>query len=120
MNLKILIVDDEVDVLEFQRCYLQRRKYQVFTAFNTPKALEVFNKESPSIVFLDLRLETDTRGLEILEGIKKTKPDTVVFLLTGIIDKEIEDKALALGAKEVLHKPITNEVLENKIKEAFL
>jgi DNA-binding NtrC family response regulator len=114
MTPKILIVDDEPDVIEFQRRYLERRKYNVFTAANTPQAIEAVTKESPDIVFLDLRIETDTQGLVILEEIKKIRPDTTVFLVTGIIDREIESQALALGANEVLHKPLPNEELEKK------
>ena len=54
-----------------------------------------------------------------MEQAKKIKPDTVVYLITGLPEVEIEKKGLALGAKELLHKPITNEALEGKIKEAI-
>lgn len=119
MNPKILIIDDEVDVLEFQKSYLSRRKYTVFTAANTNEALDVIKNESPDIVFCDIRLETDTAGLDILEQAKKIKPDTIVYLITGLPEVELEKKGLALGAKELLHKPLTNEVLEGKIKEVI-
>ena len=119
MNPKILIIDDEVDVLEFQKSYLSRRKYTVFTAANTIDALEVIKNESPDIVFCDIRLETDTAGLDILEQAKKLKPDMTVYLITGLPEVELEKKGLALGAKELLHKPITNEALEGKIKEVI-
>lgn len=119
MNPKILIIDDEVDVLEFQKSYLTRRKYDVLTAANTPLGLEAVKNGSPDIVFCDLRLETDTSGLNIIEEIKKIKPEIIVYLITGIIDRDIEEKAISEGAKEVLHKPITNEALEGKIKEAI-
>ncbi|MBU4346066.1 MAG: response regulator [Candidatus Omnitrophica bacterium] len=116
---KILIIDDEPDVLEFQKSYLSRRKYQVTTASNTKEAIETIKNESPDIVFCDIRLETDTAGLDILEQAKKIKPDMVVYLITGLPEVEVEKKGLALGAKELLHKPITNEILEGKIKEAI-
>lgn len=116
---KILIIDDEHDVIEFQKSYLQRRKYEVFTAINTPQALEAIKNNSPDIVFCDLRLETDTSGINIIAEAKKIKPNLILYLVTGIIDKEIESEAVAKGAKEVLHKPLSNEDLEKKIKEVL-
>ena len=116
---KILIIDDEPDVIEFQKSYLLRRKYEVFTAVNTPQALEAIKNYSPEVVFCDLRLETDTSGINIIEQAKKIKPNLIIYLVTGIIDKEIESEALAKGAKEILHKPLSNEELEKKIKEVL-
>ena len=120
MNLKILIVDDEPDVIEFQKSFLARRKYQVFTALDTKSALETIKNESPDIIFCDIRLEHDRAGLEILEQAKKIKPEITVYLVTGLLDREVEEKGNALGAKEILHKPVSNEELEKKIKEYLL
>ena len=44
MSLKILVVDDEPDIVEFQKSFLLRRKHQVFTATNTNEAIEVIKK----------------------------------------------------------------------------
>lgn len=114
---KILLIDDEPDVIEFQKRFLERRKYEVSTASNIPQAIEAFRKESPEIVFCDIRLETDTAGFDILEQAKKIKPDSVIYLVTGLTDKDIEEKGIALGAKEILVKPLTNVILEQKVKE---
>lgn len=117
MSQKILIVDDEADIVEFQKSFLMRRKYTVDTAKNTNEAIEMIKKLSPDIVFCDVRLDSDRAGLHILEEAKKFKSDIIVYLVTGLLDKDIEEKGIALGAKEILTKPITNEVLEKKIKE---
>lgn len=116
---KILIIDDEADVVEFQKSFLMRRRYQVLTAENTPEAIEAITKESLDLVFCDLRIEKDDSGLGIIEQAKKIKPALIIYLITGIIDKEIEARALSLGAREILHKPLSNEELEQKIKEAL-
>ncbi|MDD5730370.1 MAG: response regulator [Candidatus Omnitrophica bacterium] len=115
MSLRILIVDDEPDVIEFQKSYLSRRKYIVDTAKNTREAIDMISRNSPDVVFCDIRLDTDTSGLDILEQAKKIKPDIVIYLVTGIIDREIEARGIALGAKEILTKPLPNEILEKKI-----
>ena len=119
MSPKILIIDDEPDVIQFQKSFLTRKNYQVVTATNTKEALETLKNESPDLVFCDIRLETDTAGLAILEEAKRIKPDIVVYLITGLLDKEIEERGLALGAKEFLTKPMSNDALETKIKEAI-
>lgn len=111
-----MVVDDEPDVVEFQKSYLTRRGYQVFTAGSTPEAIEAIKKESPDIVFCDLRMETDTAGLDILEQAKKIKPDITVYLISGFTDKAIEERGLALGAKEILPKPLPNADLEKKAR----
>lgn len=117
MTPKILIIDDEPDVIEFQKSFLGRRGYPVFTATNTKEAIETIKKESPDIVFCDVRLETDSAGMDILEQAKKISPNIIVYLITGYLENDIQEKGLALGAKEVLTKPISNQDLENKIKE---
>ncbi len=119
MTPKILIIDDEPDIIEFMKSYLSRRKYPVFTASITNQALELIKNESPDLVFCDMRLETDISGLNIVEQAKKLKPELIIYLVTGIIDREIEKEGLRLGAKEVLYKPIPNEEFEKKIKECF-
>lgn len=119
MNPKILIIDDELDILEFQKSYLSRRKYEVLTASTTNQALELIKTEPIGIVFCDVRLETNTSGLYILEEAKKIKPELTIYLVTGLPEVEIEKQALSLGAKELLRKPITNEEIEKKIKEVM-
>lgn len=115
---KVLLIDDDQDILEFQKKYLLRRKYEVFTAMDIPASVEAVKKESPDIVFCDLRLkESDTAGLDILEQIKKIKPELTVYMVTGLLEKEMADKAAALGATGFLIKPLRGEALEDKIKE---
>lgn len=116
---KILIIDDEPDIVEFQKAFLSRRKHEVITATNSSEALEMIRANTFEIVFCDVRLDTDSAGLKILEETKKLKPQVQFFLITGLIDKEIHDKGMALGAREILTKPISNAQLEQKVQEAL-
>lgn len=120
MALKILIVDDEQDVLKFQEKFLSRRGYRIFTAVNSSGAMESIRDNFPDIVFCDVRLESDTAGMEILSAAKKIRPGIIFYLVTGLIENGIDKKGMDLGAKAVLTKPLSNEDLENKIKEACL
>jgi len=115
---RILIVDDEPDIVEFQKSFLTRRKHEVFAATDTESALAVIRKETLDIVFCDLRVDTDTSGLDILEEVKKAKAAPAFYLITGIIDRKMQEEALRKGAKEVIYKPVPNQTLEAKIKEA--
>ena len=115
---KILIIDDEADVVEFQKSYLARRKHEVSIARNTAEALEAIKNNPFDIIFCDLRIDTDTSGLDILEEAKKHSSCAVFYIVTGVIDRQIENRAMESGAKEVLHKPVPNQVLDEKIKES--
>jgi len=117
MTKKILIVDDEPDIIDFQKAFLSRRKYEVLNAINVAEAMEKITRESPDIVFCDVRLDTDTAGLDILEQAKKSNPGIIVYLVTGLLEKDIEIRGLAAGAREILTKPVSNEVLEKKVIE---
>jgi DNA-binding NtrC family response regulator len=119
MGPKILLVDDEEDVVEFQKRYLQRRQYEVLTATTTREALELIKNSSLDIVFCDLKLESETSGFDILEQAKRLKPEIIFYLITGYVDKDTEQQGLSLGAKAVLGKPLPNEDLEKIIKESI-
>lgn len=114
---KILLIDDEPDVIEFQKSYLSRRTYSVFTARNASEAIEIIKSQDPEIIFCDIRLESDTAGFDILKQAKQMSQKSIVYLVTGLTDKETEKQGLALGAREILIKPLTNEMLEQKVRE---
>ena len=116
---KILIVDDEPDVLEFQKSFLTRRKHTVEIAYDTKSAIAATQSLMPDVVFCDVRIDSDRAGFTVLSEIKKIKPDTVVYLITGLLDSDTEEEGLSLGAKEVLTKPLPNNILEKKISEAL-
>ena len=116
MAQKILFIDDEKDAVEFQKSYFSRRGYTVLSAGSTQEALEAIKNEALDLAFCDLKLESNTSGLDILKEAKGLKPNLPIYIITGYLDKDVEDKALALGAKEVLHKPFPLPELEQKIK----
>ncbi|RJP28926.1 MAG: response regulator [Candidatus Omnitrophota bacterium] len=116
---RILVVDDEKDVLEFQKAFFTRRKHDVATASTKIDALSLIKDFKPEIIFCDLRLEDEEAGFDILLEAKNFSLKTVCYLITGLSDKALEDKALKMGAKEILTKPISNEELLNKINSAI-
>ncbi len=80
--------------------------------------MSLIETERPDIVFCDVRVDTDTSGLDILQRAKQIKPDIVVYLITGLLDADLEKRGIELGAREVLSKPIAISDILKKIEEA--
>jgi DNA-binding NtrC family response regulator len=116
MPKKILVIDDEQDVVEFQKAYLTRKKFEVYCATTTPQAMELLASVRPDVVFCDMRIDSDRSGLDILEQAKKNDPEVAFYLITGLSDGTIEQQALAAGAREVLVKPISNEEILKRLE----
>ena len=117
--MKILLVDDEPDILEFQKSYLLRRKHEVITALNTNDAIDAIKNGIPDIVFCDICIDSDRAGFEILKQAKEINSKIEFYLVTGLLEKELQVVGLGLGAKEVLTKPISNEAIEKRISESI-
>ncbi|GAB4366307.1 MAG: sigma-54 dependent transcriptional regulator [Calditrichia bacterium] len=103
-NIKILIVDDEVDALNAIKIGLQDNNYQLFTATSKHQALDIINRESIDIAVTDLKLKDGT-GLDILNYIQKNCPQISVIIMTayGTVDTAIQ--AIRGGAYDYLQKP---------------
>jgi len=115
----LLVVDDERPVRESFRKFLEDFDYTVLVAENGRVGLEVFEKENPDLVLLDLRMP-EIDGLEVLAAIRKSSPDTPIIVIsgTGVIGDAVE--ALHLGAWDYLLKPIESlTVLRHAVERAL-
>ena len=116
-EIKILLVDDEPDLLELVRYNLIRDGYKVFTAANGELALNVAAEVRPHLVVLDVRMP-------VLDGIETCKrlrdnPDTAdlpVIMLTALSQEIDEVKGLGAGADDYIAKPVSYRKLEARIK----
>lgn len=113
---KVLIVDDEVEIVEFLNNFLKRKGSKVFTAINAKRALEIFNQEKPTLVLLDVRMPEED-GFDVLKKMKEIAPQTKVVMITAREDKASIIKAKKLGADNYLIKPLELEVLDSIIFE---
>jgi len=121
-NLKLLLVDDDEDILKQLRWALQS-DYQVLTSSVEGEALSLFEKERPPVVILDLCLNPQTSelgGIRLLEQILSDEPMTRVIIVTG---KEEDDqnalRAVGLGAFDYYAKPVKLDELKIMIQRAF-
>ncbi len=112
--IKLLTVDDELDICDFIRDFFTQRGYTVFVALNGKDALTIVKTERPKIVFLDI-IMSDMNGLEVLRQIKEFDPGIRVIMVTVADDKENRVKAEQLGADELIKKPFSKRYLEEVV-----
>lgn len=118
-TLTILTIDDEENIRDSFRMFLEDYDYRILEARNGREGLEVFAQEAPDLVLCDLRMP-EVDGLEVIEKIKKESPDTPIIVVsgTGIIGDAIE--AIRCGAWNYLLKPIQDmSVLLHAINQAL-
>ncbi len=116
---KVLTVDDDEFVREILVAYLEDSGYEVLQAENGLLGLEMFRRERPDLVMLDLRMP-EMDGLEVLGHITKESPDTPVILVSGMGTIGDAIKALKLGAWDYIAKPIHDMgVLEHAVNKAL-
>ena len=117
---KILIADDEPDILEIIEFNLQAQGYDVTTAKNGDVAFEKAKKVNPDLIILDIMMP-GKNGIEVcnlLRMIPSFKQTLIVFL-TALSDEQTEIKGLETGADDYLTKPISPKVLVSKINALF-
>ena len=111
---KILVVDDDQNICELLRLYLEKEGYEVVLAFSGKKALEAFDKESPDLILLDIMLP-ELDGWQVCREIRK-KSQCPIIMLTA--KGEVFDKVLGLelGADDYVVKPFEAKEVVARIK----
>ncbi len=115
---KILVVDDEESIRKLMRMTLELDGHQVVLAEDGPTGLEMFKKESPDVVYLDVRLP-GMDGREVLTQIKALDPDSEVIMITGHGDMEMAMECLRREASNFLTKPISEEILSISLRRSL-
>lgn len=116
---KVLIVDDEGEIVEFLSRFLQRFNIATIKANNGAQALREYNDKHPDFIFLDIQMP-DMDGITILKEIKKIDDRVQVIMITGKDDKELQAKAKKYGAIDYITKPLDLSELSTKIKDYIL
>jgi DNA-binding NtrC family response regulator len=105
MKIKILLIDDDVELTKEVSGFLSKHDYEIKIASSYSQYSDIFKDYQPEIVLLDLKLP-DRSGLEILEEIKSDSPVTTVVILSGYGTIDIAVEAIKKGAENFLTKPI--------------
>ena len=117
---KILIADDEPDILEIIQYNLRNEGYEVVTAKNGNEAIEMAKKFQPDLIILDIMMP-GKNGIEVCNilRLQPTFNDTLIIFLTALSDEGSEVKGLETGADDYLTKPISPKVLVSKVNALF-
>lgn len=113
---KVLIADDEPDILEILKYNLVNEGYQVITAKDGDEAIEKAKLYMPDLVVLDIMMPRKT-GVEVCE-ILRTQPafrNTLIIFLTALSDESTQIKGLETGADDYVSKPVSPKVFLSKV-----
>lgn len=118
MKNKVLIIDDEEDILSSCKNVLEDEDYDVDIAKDYDEALKIFESKKIDLVFLDVWLP-NVDGLDILSNIKEKYPNTTVIMMSGHAGVETAVRATKLGAYDFLEKPISISKLLSSCEEVL-
>ncbi len=108
---KILVVDDEIDVCDFVKLFFEERNFRVFTALGGQEALRLLRKEKPHLILLDIRMR-EMDGIETLRRIREIDKEVKVIMVTALEEQDKMRAAQKLGASKYVTKPLVLEELE--------
>jgi two-component system alkaline phosphatase synthesis response regulator PhoP len=116
-EIKILLVDDEPDILEIVGYNLSSEGYQIITAENGQEAVKKAKKEKPQLIILDVMMP-EMDGIEACEQIRKIPDlnDTIIAFLTARGEDYSQMAGFDAGADDYITKPIKPKVLVSKVK----
>ncbi|MGQ8337615.1 response regulator transcription factor [Sunxiuqinia sp. A32] len=114
---KILLVDDEVDILEFISYNLEKEGYKVYTAQNGVEAIKVAEKKTPDLIILDVMMP-EMDGIAACEEIRKipSLQNAIIAFLTARGEDYSQIAGFEAGADDYITKPIRPKVLVSRVK----
>ncbi|SRR6266508_101667 len=115
---RVLLADDDPDLLEGMRSLLMAWGYEVETAQDGRAALNKVGEVQPSLVITDVVMPA-MNGLELLEAVKRDKPDIPVIVLTAHGSSETRHRAVTQGALAYLPKPVDTARLKSLLVTAL-
>ena len=117
MAYRILLIDDETDILEFVKYNLEKDGYEVFTASNGAEGLEVALKVKPHLILLDMMMPV-LDGIETCKAIRQspTLKNVMVVFLSAVGTEETMVQGYGVGADDYINKPIKMNVLRGRVQ----
>ncbi len=114
MNKKVLIVDDEEEIVVFMSKFLKRLKIDSVVCASGEEAIEIYKNQNFDCVLLDIHLG-GISGVDVLKILKDFDPNIKVIIITGSISGDNKDMVMRLGALDYLQKPIELNDLKDKV-----
>ena len=117
---KILIADDEPDILEIIEYNLKNEGFEVYTAANGDEALTKAKHLKPDLIILDIMMPRKS-GIEVCE-ILRSQPafkNTLIIFLTALSDEGSQVKGFDMGADDYINKPISPKLIISRVQALF-
>jgi len=114
----ILIADDSMYQLYVLGNLAKQVGYEVLEARSGKHCLEVARTHSPDLILLDLNMP-DGNGVQVLETLTEEAFNGQIIVVSTDIQETTRAHCLSLGAEDIIHKPVKDEVLRNKLQEVF-
>jgi two-component system alkaline phosphatase synthesis response regulator PhoP len=117
---KVLIADDEPDILEILKYNLTNEGYEVVTAKDGDEALEKARRHNPDLIVLDVMMPKKT-GVEVCELLRAQAAfkETLIIFLTAVNDEGTQIRGLETGADDYVSKPISPKVFISRVNALF-
>jgi two-component system alkaline phosphatase synthesis response regulator PhoP len=117
---KVLIADDEPDILEILKYNLLNEGYEVVTAKDGDEALEKARRSQPDLVILDVMMPKKT-GVEVCQLLRAQPAfkETLIVFLTAVNDEGTQIKGLETGADDYVSKPVSPKVFMSRVNALF-
>src|SRR6188508_1969637 len=117
---KVLIADDEPDILEILKYNLSNDGYEVITAKDGDEALEKARRTLPDLVVLDMMMPKKN-GVEVCQLLRSQAAfkETLIIFLTALSDEGTQIKGLETGADDYISKPISPKVFLSRVNALF-
>jgi len=117
---KILIVDDDPDLVETARVYLEKEGYEIASAYNVDDGRAAVESEKPDLLILDVMMEQPDDGIALAQELRRKKVETPILMLSAIsrvtsMDYDKDDGMVPVN--EFLEKPVDPKVLIEKVKD---
>ncbi|MBR2168908.1 MAG: response regulator transcription factor [Alistipes sp.] len=117
MGYRILLIDDEDDILEFVKYNLERDGYEVFTAANGAEGLNVALRVKPHLILLDMMMPV-LDGIETCKAIRNSPAlkNVMVVFLSAVGSEETQLQGYDAGADDYINKPIKMNILRSRVQ----
>ena len=117
-NNKILLVEDEPDIIRLVKFTLEQRNFEVVATSNGLAAIEIASTEKPDLILLDVMMPV-INGYDTCVRLKKNEKtkDIPVIILSAKAQKKEVDRALKVGAADFIAKPFSPRELREKIEK---
>ncbi len=119
-KLKLMIIDDEEGIIDYVQRYYKDKGFVTFGATDGIKAVEIYEKERPDIILVDVHMPySPINGIETFRRIKAINKDVICIMISRITEKDKIEEARELGALHYVIKPVTIPEMDASVEDAL-